>query len=128
MIEYGFQLDAAVLSGEAKPLTEEAAIMLKGEKINAVSYGYRNQVHSVEFVVGDIVSKPEYLDTIIRSPGVTQRMWLEKIHKNSPYDLHMLSNTKLLLDADGNVTEVFLYDLDYFVCGSMDRCCYYIKR
>lgn len=122
-------------SGEAKPLTLEAAKKLRNKKIAWMYFGYKqNQNKVYEMTVGDIISSFNYQKTQHDPNG--------KFASRADYWLSYMTDEQLdcektdllLLRADNSNLSVVChtkyancFPKPTFTCSDADRCVYYVQ-
>lgn len=96
--------NAAINAGQsAVPLTESAAIRLKGKRINVYEEGYKDQCFRYELIVGDIIEQD----------------WIQGYEPK----------IKVLTDSDGNTTTIRMHYMlgnNHFSCTDSDRVIRYV--
>jgi hypothetical protein len=118
------EMRSLVREEKTKLLTIDAALNLKGKKIQTIYFGYRGQDGIDEFVVGEIISELEFYETQ-PCEGYASRADYWKSYM-SPNQLSAKQTNYLLLTEKGDNTHIFCDNGAVFCCTDSDRFVHYI--
>lgn len=109
---------------KTKLLTIDAALNLKGKKIQTIYFGYRGQDGIDEFVVGEIVSDFEFYGNQPCDGWKNRAEYWQSYM--TPEELNRVKSRYMLLNEAGKNTFIFCDNGAVFCCSDSDRFVHYI--